>query len=113
MERIDQSRRQFLKGQGARPAERYLISSAVVSAFPERADEVARTLGTLPDTEVRTEVRAVQGGKIVIILEGQESGAIGARLAEIALMDGVLAASLVYEHAEILSDGADDGSHAA
>jgi nitrate reductase NapD len=55
----------------------------------------------------------VQGGKIVIIIEGRESGAIGARLAEIALMDGVLAANLVYEHAETLRDGENDGPHAA
>jgi nitrate reductase NapD len=109
MERIDQSRRQFLKGQSASPADRYLISSAVVSAFPERADEVVQALGKLPGTEVR----AVQGGKIVIIIEGRESGAIGARLAEIALMDGVLAANLVYEHAETLRDGENDGPHAA
>jgi nitrate reductase NapD len=109
MEQIDRSRRRFLKGQGTRPRDSYLISSAVVSAFPERADEVARALADLPGTEVR----AVQGGKIVILLEGRRSGEIGGRLAEIALMDGVLAANLVYEHAETFSNGEDDGSHAA
>jgi nitrate reductase NapD len=109
MERIDRSRRQFLKGQSAHSPESYLISSAVVSAFPERASAVAQAIATLPGTEVR----AVQGGKIVILLEGRESGEIGARLAEIALMDGVLTANLVYEHAETLSEGEEDGSHAA
>jgi nitrate reductase NapD len=109
MERVDQSRRRFLKGQGARPRDSYLISSAVVSAFPERAEAVAQAIAELPGAEVR----AVQGGKIVILLEGRESGAIGARLAEIALMDGVLTANLVYEHADTMSDGEDNGPYAA
>jgi nitrate reductase NapD len=109
MEQIDHSRRRFLKGQSGRSPSPYIISSAVVSAFPERANAVADCIAKLPGTEVR----AVQGGKIVILMEGRESGVIGSRLAEIALMDGVLAANLVYEHAEISRDGVGDGSDAA
>lgn len=108
MERIDQGRRRFLKGQGA-PSSSYLISSAVVSAFPERAAAVAEAIAKLPGTEVR----AMQGGKIVVLLEGRESGVIGTRLTEIALMDGVLAANLVYEHAETSVDGEEDGPQPA
>jgi nitrate reductase NapD len=59
---------------------------------------VAEAIAALPGAEVH----AVEGSKIVIVLEGRESGEIGARLAQIALMDGVLAANLVYEHVERL-----------
>jgi nitrate reductase NapD len=106
MEQIDHGRRRFLKGQSAQ--DTYLISSAVVSAFPARVDDVVAAIAQLPGTEVR----AVQGGKIVVLIEGRESGVIGARLAEIALMDGVLAANLVYEHAETWRDGETDDPYA-
>jgi nitrate reductase NapD len=96
MDEIDRSRRKFLTGGSAPPEQSYLISSAVVSAFPERAAAVAQAIARLPGAEVR----AIHGSKIVIVLEGRESGEIGARLTEIALMDGVLAANLVYEHVE-------------
>ena len=55
----------------------------------------------------------MQGGKIVILIEGRESGAIGATLAHIALMDGVLSANLVYEHVLSVSDGEEDAPHPA
>ncbi|MGH7060627.1 MAG: periplasmic nitrate reductase subunit alpha, partial [Stellaceae bacterium] len=45
-----------------------------------------------------TEIHRVENGKIAIVLEGRDSGEIGARLAEIALFDGVVAANLVSEH---------------
>ena len=109
MERIDQSRRRFLKGAGAQSQDTYVISSAVVRAFPERAQSVADAIAKLDGAEVS----AVQDSKIVILIEGSESGAIGATLAQIALMDGVLSASLVYEHAVNLGDGEDDAPHAA
>jgi nitrate reductase NapD len=97
-ERLDIGRRQFLTGRAA--PDPLLISSAVVHAFPERAQAVATAIAGLPGTEVH----AVSGAKIVIVLEGCSSGEIGARLAEIALMDGVLAANLVYEQA-VPADG--------
>ena len=69
------------------------ISSAVVSVAPACAAAVAERLAALPDTEVHH----VAGGKIVIVMEGPSAGAIGGRLAEIALMQSVLSANLVYE----------------
>ncbi|QJP15198.1 chaperone NapD [Starkeya sp. ORNL1] len=76
------------------------ISSAVVVAFPHRCAEVVAQLRTLPDTEVHY----VENGKIVLVLEGATTGEIGARLAAIGLMDGVLAANLVFEQIDILDD---------
>lgn len=76
------------------------ISSAVVIAFPHRCAEVAERLDALPDTEVHY----VQDGKIVIVLEGASTGEVGSHLAAIGLMDGVLAANLVFEQIDIQDD---------
>ena len=74
------------------------ISSAVVTAWPRDCAEVARRIAALPDPEVRH----AEGGRIIVVMEGPDSGTIGARLTEIALMEGVLSANLVFEHAESL-----------
>ena len=76
------------------------ISSAVVAALPDRSDEVVRNIAALPDTEIYF----VENGKIVIVLEGGSVDVIGSRLAAIASMEGVLAASLVFEQVEPLGD---------
>src|SRR6478609_8926730 len=52
------------------------ISSAVVSALPARVDAVLASIRELPETEVHR----VENGKIVIVLEGSSTGAIGDRL---------------------------------
>ena len=84
-----------------RPRPRYHhISSAVVSVFPDCSDAVVRQIEALPDTEVHR----AENGKIVIVLEGANTGEIGGRLVAIALMDGVLSANLVFEQIEILHD---------
>ena len=41
-----------------------------------------------------------QGGKIVVVIEGKSTGEMGDRLTRIALLDGVIAANMVYEHIE-------------
>lgn len=79
------------------------ISSAIVRTRPEHTEAVSRRLAALPGTEVHR----AEDGRIVIVLEGAGSGANGARLAEIALLDGVLAASLVYEQTETLESPGD------
>ena len=70
------------------------ISSAVVAVLPARCGEVIERLERLRGTEIHR----VENGKIAIVLEGRDSGEIGARLAAIALFDGVVAANLVSEH---------------
>lgn len=75
------------------------ISSAVVFATPDHVSEVRERIARLPLTEIHFEER----GKMVVILEGASVGEIGARLAEIALFDGVISANLVYEHVEPLA----------
>ena len=76
------------------------ISSAVVSVLPERRDEVLRALAALPDLEIHNR----DARKIDIVMEGPESGVIGARLAEIACWRGVLSANMVFEQVERSAD---------
>jgi nitrate reductase NapD len=102
------SRRRFLTG-GAGSEPPYFVSSAVVRAFPHCAQAVASAIAALPGAEVH----AVEDSRIVVVLEARESGANGARLAEIALMEGVLSANLVYEQADVSAGGEDDVSHQA
>jgi nitrate reductase NapD len=77
-------------------AENVHISSAVVRTRPEDAVAVVARINAFPDCEVYHQ----EGGKIVVVLEGPSSGAVGSRLAEISLLDGVASASLVYEQVE-------------
>lgn len=74
-------------------ADIWHVSSAVVTVRPERAAGIAGALAALPGVEVH----GVAHSKIVLVLEAPDSGAIGARLAEIALMDGVFSANMVFE----------------
>jgi periplasmic nitrate reductase NapD len=74
------------------------ISSAVVRAHPDRIDEVKAAIARMPDVEVFHS----EGGKIVVVLEGPDTKAVGARLSRIALIDGVVTASLVFEQVESL-----------
>jgi nitrate reductase NapD len=85
------SRRTFLSGQ-LLPSPLH-ISSAVVSVLPKHLDDVARRLSALPEVEVHHR----SASKIVIVLEGPDSGALGMRLADISGWDGVLSANMVYE----------------
>lgn len=90
--------------QTSRPSRRALlagqltshISSAIVSVFPDRRISVLRRLAELPGIEVHH----VEHFKIVIVLEADEVGAIGSRLAEISTWDGVLSANLVFEQTD-------------
>lgn len=94
-DRTSIQRRDLLKGtlQSERP-EFVHISSAVVTVRPENARRIAeRIVSTLPQTEVH----AVDGAKIILVLEGRSSGEVGSRLNEISAMDGVFSAALVYE----------------
>lgn len=72
------------------------ISSAVVLALPERRAEVSARLAKMTGVEVHVG----EGARIVITIEGPTSGMLGEALTTISLMDGVLAANMVFEHAE-------------
>lgn len=75
---------------------RYHVSSAIVSAAHGRVDDVMAAITAMPGVEVH----AHGNGRIVVTIEGYSTGELGDRLTRIGLMDGVLAANMVFEHAE-------------
>ena len=91
------TRRNLLTGQLAATVH---ISSAVVTVLPPRREDVLARLAAMDGVEVHHQ----SASKIVIVLEGPESGVLGARLAEIAMLDGVISANMVFEQAETLAD---------
>jgi nitrate reductase NapD len=76
--------------------DRHHISSAVVVALPERRAELSERLAAMRGVEVH----ASEGSRVVITIEGPTSGMLGETLTTISTMDGVLAANMVFEHAE-------------
>ncbi len=99
------SRRALLKGRlTSRPpsavGQSVHISSAVVSVLPNRREEIIGRLSALGGVEIHH----AESFKIVVVLEADDAGAIGSRLAEIATWSGVLSANMVFEQAAQLSD---------
>ncbi len=90
------SRRAFITAQQNKTSGQYCISSAVASLMPGREDEVLARLEAMDGVETG----ARQGQKVVLLLEGATSGAVGSLLAQIAVMDGVISANMVFEHTE-------------
>lgn len=87
------TRREFLRAKVG-SVDPLHLSSAVVLAKPDTAEDVANRLALLDGVEVH----AREAGKIVIVMEAASAGALGSRLAEISLMDGVISANMVFEH---------------
>ena len=83
-----------------RNPERYHVSSAVVLTSPATAGRLVEALAEMPDVEVH----AAERGKIVIVIEGRSSGEMGATLAAISGLPDVMAANMVFEHAEDLEE---------
>ncbi len=74
----------------------YHVSSAIVVARPEKMAAVQEHLALMEGVEVH----AAEGGKIVVVIEGESTGALGASLSEMSLLEGVVAANMVFEHVE-------------
>jgi nitrate reductase NapD len=93
-------RRQLLTGDALDQSDLvfdHVISSAIVFVLPGRQDDVVAALTALPDTEIGA---IGNNSKIVVLLEGRTRGEVGARLAHIGSMDGVISANVVFEHAD-------------
>lgn len=84
-------------------ARRHHISSAVIAAKPDRLDDV---LAALRDFD-NVEVHGADKGKIVIVIEGPTTGVLGDTLMRISVLDGVIAANMVYEHVDMEEEEVD------
>jgi nitrate reductase NapD len=78
------------------------IASAIVKARPATQDAVAERIAAL----VGAEVLAKDHGRIIVILEASRHRALADTLDRIAAFDGVLSATLVFEHSEPEGDTA-------
>ena len=76
------------------------ILSAVVRTLPATQDLVARRIAAYDGADVL----AVDHGRIIVVLEAGDQRDLGDMLNRIAGMDGVLSATMVFEHSE--PDGA-------
>jgi nitrate reductase NapD len=76
------------------------ISSAVVSVLPACQAGIAAALSQMEGVEVFHQAPS----KIVIVMEAAQSGLIGGRLAQIATLEGVLSANMVFEQVASLAE---------
>jgi periplasmic nitrate reductase NapD len=91
----DVDRREFINGRwstasAASPAE---IASILVQVRPERLDAAGRAIEALPGTQIYSRDPK---GKLVVVIETTDVGAIGTTLNEISLLPDVLTAALVF-----------------
>ena len=99
MSKKGQSRRDFLTGRSDREPDH--IASLVVQAWPERMPQVEAELASLPGVETHGSNGA---GKLIVTVESRSDAAMIETITLIETAQGVVTASLVYHHAEELSD---------
>ncbi|MFQ6180620.1 chaperone NapD [Sinorhizobium meliloti] len=78
------------------PSATYHISSAIIVTMPNMQERVVDSLAEMPNVEVY----AQEAGKIVVVIEGTSTGMLGESLSRIAVLEGVVAANMVFEHVE-------------
>lgn len=78
-------------------AKRHHISSAVIIGKPNHLDVILAALVSFDNVEVH----GFDMGKIVIVIEGAATGVLGDTLMRISLLEGVIAANMVFEHVEM------------
>ena len=73
------------------------IAGLVVHAYPEDAPRIAEAIRRRDGAVVHAQS---PDGRLVVTLEADGGDAIAAAVVDIQRIDGVLAASLVYQHSE-------------
>jgi periplasmic nitrate reductase NapD len=88
-------RRKFIHGRWATPdaAAPIEIASILVQVRPDRLDAAGHAIEALPGTQIYSRDPK---GKLVVVIEASDVGAIGTALNQISLMPDVLTAALVF-----------------
>ena len=73
------------------------ISSLVVHSRPDRVESILEALRTIEGAEVHG---GAEAGKLIVTLETDTENQVVERINTIQLLDGVLAATLVFHHFE-------------
>lgn len=82
---------------GGAPEPEVHVAGLVVHALPEAASRVAAAIAREPGAQVHAQS---PDGRLVVTLEADGGDAIAAAVVDIHRIEGVLAASLVYQHSE-------------
>ena len=95
-------RREFINGRwttrdGSEPPTAE-IASVLVQARPERLEDAARAIEALAGTQIYSRDPK---GKLVVVIEAFDVGAIGTTLNTISLMPDVLTAALVFHGTDV------------
>jgi nitrate reductase NapD len=85
-------RRNFLRGDW-QPNDSAEVASILVQTRPERLAEAEREITAMAGAEIYSRDPR---GKLVVVLEAPDVGAVGATLNTIALLPSVLSATLVF-----------------
>src|SRR5262245_40509450 len=91
------SRRAFLSGQWRAEAERSScaeIASLIVSTWPRHLEEVSEAVLALGGTEIHGRDPI---GKLIVVIEADRQGEVGAKANAIASLPHVLCAAMVFE----------------
>ena len=73
------------------------VAGIVVHAYPEDAARIVAAIASRPGARVHAQS---PDGRLVVTLEADDGDAIAAAVVAIQRIDGVLVASLVYQHSE-------------
>jgi nitrate reductase NapD len=73
------------------------IASAIVHVAPARLGQARTAISRMPDVEIHA---SDHRSRLVVVVEARTGATVLARLDAIRCLDGVLSASLVYQHAE-------------
>ncbi|WP_262265975.1 chaperone NapD [Microvirga yunnanensis] len=73
------------------------ISSLVVHSLPDCMSSIAQSIGSLDGAEIHG---GQDTGKLIVTLETDTESQVVERINAIQLLDGVLAATLVFHHFE-------------
>jgi nitrate reductase NapD len=88
-------RREFIHGRWPTPgaATSIEIASVLVQVRPDRLEAAGHAIEALPGTQIYSRDPK---GKLVVVIEASDVGAIGTALNRISLMPDVLTAALVF-----------------
>lgn len=76
------------------------ISSAVVRCLPASVDTIRRRIETLEAPGASAEIVHAEQNKLLVIIEGTSTNAVGGCLTQIAAFEDVVSAAMVYEQVE-------------
>ena len=96
---INRSRRNFLRGRSGERQDH--IASILVQGWPERLPQLEAELTRMPGVESHGSNGA---GKLILTVETGSDAELIATINRIETSQGVIAASLIYHHAEEMGD---------